>query len=217
MLFLFYGSGWKPAQYYERLRFAVLDLDGGLVGTSTLAGAQSLPYGLTVVSGSSLASIRHDVDSGIFNAAIVASAGASTALLAAATSSAPYDPTTALTFIWDEGRGGSSLAPLLRAAAAQIGAVAAAECTGALLTTTFSTANVSSLNPVVLVRPVAVTVDNLHPVPFAGMATAASIAVIDLWCDQFTPACVRWLTLPPNAFCPQDHNSRFNKHHAEVV
>jgi hypothetical protein len=61
------------------------------------------------------------------------------------------------------------MAPLLRSAAAQIGAVAAAECTGALLTS-FATANVSSLNPSVLVRPVAVTVDNLHPVPFPGMA-----------------------------------------------
>jgi hypothetical protein len=72
MLFLFYGSGWKPSQYYSRLRFAVVDLDGGLVGASALGGAQTLAYSVALMPGSSLESIRQDVDTGVYHAAVVA-------------------------------------------------------------------------------------------------------------------------------------------------
>ena len=184
MLFLFYGSGWKPSTYYSRLRFAVLDLDGGadLVGGAVLSAAQTLPYSiLPQPSSGSLASLSAAVDAGTFHVGIYVPAGASAALLAAVLSNgASYDPTAQLSFIFDEGRGGSAMAPLLRAAAAQIGAVASAKCAGALLAMNAGAA-VGTLNTAVLVQPVSARLVNLHPVPIAGEATVAGIAVITIW------------------------------------
>ena len=182
MLFMFYGSGWKPSSNYGRLRFAVLDQDGGsdIVGAAVLAASQSLPYSVKMLPSGSLASLTAAVDKGTFHVGVFVPPGASAALLAAVHTNASYDPSAALSFIFDEGRGGSAMAPLLRAAASQIGAVASGRCSGALLAINAG-ASVGTLNAMVLVQPVAARLVNLHPVPIAGMATVAGIAVIDLW------------------------------------
>lgn len=157
----------------------MLDNDGGLVGTSLLSAAHSLPYTIVPVTGSA-ASLLADVDRGKYHAGFFANAGASAALALALHSNANYDPTTAISFVYDEGRGGSAMKPILLSAAAQVGAVAGAHCAGALLASNGATP-AGQLNPRVLVSPVQATIVNLHPVPYPGMATVAGIAVIDLW------------------------------------
>jgi hypothetical protein len=117
MLCLFFGVGWSPKDNYKGVRIAVVDLDGGLIGTSIIAVATSptIPFTVLVLSDvQSLDDIRHRIEVGDYNAALVASPGASAALLAAAgNSTARYVPAAAASFIFDEGRG-SSMASILR-------------------------------------------------------------------------------------------------------
>lgn len=177
MLFLFYGSGWKPGSYYKRVIIAFLDLDKQFVGGAVAAGLGTLPYTIvTLGAGATFDSVQRDVDSGHFNAAFVTTPGASSALQSAVrSSSALYDPTAAFTFVFDEGRGGPSMALLLRAAEGVVGGAAAAIITGGLLQMNAG-AQVSSLNARVLARPVAGSTLNLHPVVISGLNTVAVCA-----------------------------------------
>lgn len=161
----------------------VLDADGGpLVGPALLAATGGVPWTVTVRDAccNTLASIEAEVDHGRFHLALVASPGASAALLASlGAASVPYDPASALTYIYDEGRI-SSLAPLLRTAAAQIAAAASGRVQLALLAHVGS-APVSSLNLRLVAQPVGLRAVNLHPVMYQGESTAAGISIIDLW------------------------------------
>jgi rhamnose transport system permease protein len=79
------------------------------------AGNPSFPFSVTVVTTGSAEDAMHRVDVGDFNAALIAMPGASAALAAAlADPAAPYNSSAAAAFVFDEGRGGPSMATLLR-------------------------------------------------------------------------------------------------------
>jgi hypothetical protein len=117
MLCLFFGVGWSPKDNFKGVRIVAVDLDGGLIGKSIIAAASSpsIPFTVIVLTDvQSLDDIRHRIEVGEYNAALVASPNASAALLAAAGSpTSHYLPAAAATFILDEGRG-SSMASILR-------------------------------------------------------------------------------------------------------
>jgi hypothetical protein len=169
----------------RNVHLAVLDADGGLVGAALLSASASpsVTLSITFVEARSLASLRADVDRGVYHAALVAMPGASAALAAANRNvSAHYDASSALAFFYDEGRGGLGLAPLLRAANTQLTADASAAAARALLAAASAAgAAAGDLNPAALLAPVGCTVHNLHPAAFAGEHTAAGLAYIDLW------------------------------------
>ena len=200
-MFLFLGSGWAPERYYgcvclgarfvgqraERLpvlrrrrniHLAVLDLDGGLVGGALRGVASHSPF--TVVSlanTTTYARLVHDVERGDYHAALVAQPGATAALTAALAAAAPtfplYNPSAAVTLVFDEGRGGSVLASMLRATSAQVVAATSAVVERRVLNTS-------------LVPAVSATTLLLHPVPHAGMTLSAGIAYILCWITMLT-------------------------------
>jgi hypothetical protein len=175
----------------RRLHLAVVDLDGGVVGAAMLAATVSpdMPLSLTVLDGAAyttFADVSAAVDAGRYHAALVALPGASAALTAAArnvSAAAPPTPLSpALAFVFDEGRGGSGIASLLRSVSAQLTGATSAAATLALLTSAADDGvSAAALNAGVLAAPVHTRVVVLHPVAFAGEHTAAGIAFIDLW------------------------------------
>jgi hypothetical protein len=172
---------------HRNLHLAVVDLDGGFVGTALLTAARSpdMPLSLTVLDGAALsfADVSAAVDAGCYHAALVALPGASAALAAAARNVSAVAPVSApLAFVFDEGRGGSAVASLLRSVSAQLTGAASAMTTRALLTSAAADgAAAAALNAGVLASPVHTRVLTLHPVAHAGEHTAAGIAFIDLW------------------------------------
>ena len=178
---LFLGSGWAPDTQYHRLKLAVLDLDGALVGGALRGASFHLPFSVTAytnTSGVSVASLTTAVNRGDFHAGLIAVPGATSTLAAAlaAARAAPgspvsYDPTAAIAMVYDEGRLGPSLGALLRGVVTQlIGGVSAAT----------ETALMSSPAPVIA-PAVSFNLVNLHPVPHAGMALSAGISYIVCW------------------------------------
>ena len=123
LLLLFFGSGWNPAWYYWRIKIGVLDLDGALVGTALrgVANSGKVPFTTVDLSGSTFDSVKQSVDAGHLNAAWIAMPGATAALLSAAASpTAAYNSAGAMSFIFDEGRGGATMASLLTGATSSV-------------------------------------------------------------------------------------------------
>ena len=125
------------------------------------------------------------IDDGSFHAGFAINAGATDALLAAAaTATAPYDATSAVTFAFDEGRGGSLLGSMLPAINDHLMLLASNIVARALLADAAAAgAGAAALNPAVIVSPVGSTVANLHPVYATGAHTAVGLAFIDYWCE----------------------------------
>jgi hypothetical protein len=172
-LFLFFGSGWAPQEHYAALRLAVLDQDGGSVGAALLAAAAASPLTLVAVPPTgTLQQLVRDVDVGRYHAALALHPSASAALAASLAAGAPYDASGHVTLIFDDGRGGPSMAPLLCSVAASVVAAASASAERAA-------------RGVVATSPPLRTVV-LHPVPHAGMHLAAGIAYIDCWILMLT-------------------------------
>jgi hypothetical protein len=169
LLCLFFGVGWNPKDNYKNINFAVLDLDGGMIGNAILTAAQSPinPFTATVLSNTtSFDETIHLVDTGSYNAALIVNSGASASLLAALNSPAsPYNPASATTFIYDEGRGGSSMVSLLRGVVPSIAAGVSKTLAQAFLTRSSAAAvPLAAFNRVALLTPVGSTEQNLHPV-----------------------------------------------------
>ncbi len=180
MLSLFYGVGWSPKDNYHNVQLLVADLDGGIVGQAIRSAASnpSFPFSVTVVTTSSPEDAMHRVDAGDFNAALIAMPGASVALAAAlADPAAPYNSSAATTFVFDEGRGGPSMATLLRF---NVPPLAHAAANAAVSLTLFrqlaaAAAPAAAVNVAALVSPVGCTEIRLHPVLFPGESSAAGI------------------------------------------
>ena len=174
-LFMFFGSGWAPQARYSALQLAVLDHDGGPVGAALLRAAAASPFTLVAVPPAvTVAQLIDDVDVGRYHCALALQPGASAALAAslAAGTLASYDASGDVTLVYDEGRGGASIAPLLRSVATGVVAAASASAERAA-------------RGVVATSPKLRTVV-LHPVPHAGMHLAAGIAYIDCWILMLT-------------------------------
>ena len=182
LLLLFFGSGWNPAWYYWRVMIGVLDLDGALVGTALRAVANSgkVPFTTVDLSGSTFDSVKQSVDAGHLNAAWIAMPGATTQLLTAAASpTAAYNSAGAMSFVFDEGRGGATMASLLTGATSNAVSAVSSIVTGAMLhQAAAANAPASTLNVGLLVAPVTATTVNLHPVRHAGEHTAVGLAFI---------------------------------------
>ena len=121
MLCLFFGVGWSPKDNYKGVRVAIIDFDGDIIGREIANAANNPNFPLTAVFVSDavdLNDVRRRVNLGEFNGALVANANASAMLRAALRSpAAHYVPAGAASFVFDEGRGGSSMATILRCAA----------------------------------------------------------------------------------------------------
>ena len=168
LLCLFFGVGWNPKDNYKNVNFAVVDLDGGVIGQAVRSASQSPnnPFTATILFNTTFDDTIHLVDTGSYNAALVVNPGASSSLLAALSSStALYNPAAATTFIFDEGRGGSSMASLLRGAVPSIATgVSKALALSFLTQSSSAAAPLAAFNPVALLTPVGNTEKNLHPV-----------------------------------------------------
>lgn len=151
----------------------MLDLDGGRVGATLVGfatnslpipGLPAQPFTAKLVYGLTLSELARQVGDGGFNAAWVAMPGASAALDAARyDASVPYSAASALTFVVDEGRGGSVMAGILKSVTAEVAAVASAVVATELLAN--ATGNdAGRLNPAAFVAPLAFATMNLHPV-----------------------------------------------------
>lgn len=156
----------------------MLDLDGGAVGGALRGAASHSPFHVvSLANTTTYARLVHDVERGDYHAALVAQPGATAALAAALAAVAPtvppYDPAAALTLVFDEGRGGSTMAAMLRASSAQVVAAASAAVERTVLQRS-------------LVPAVSATTLLLHPVPHAGMTLSAGIAYILCWITMLT-------------------------------
>lgn len=153
----------------------MLDHDGGSVGAHLLAAAAAAPFTLTAVpSAGTLAQLTRDVDVGRYHVALALRADASAQLAAALANGtlAAYDASGEITLIFDQGRGGPSMAPLLVSVATGVVAAASAAAERAAR-------GISATPP-------ALNIVALHPVPKAGMHLAAGIAFIDCWILMLT-------------------------------
>jgi hypothetical protein len=178
MLLLFFGVSWQTRDYYGNVRLAVLDLDGGAVGAAVLSAATSgaIPFSVEVLPrGALLGDVRARVDAGEWNAALVARPGASAALAAAAANpTAPYAAANATVYIFDQGRGGSAMAALIRnTLQGVIARVSSGVGAGLLAQLAGKGVPLLRVNPSVVATAVSYIEDNLHPVAFSGefMAT----------------------------------------------
>ena len=183
ILLLFYGMSWNPKDNYHNIQLAIVDLDGGMIGQALLAAGRDsvIPFTVTILANdSTIDFVKERVNVGDFNAALVANAGASQTLMAALIDpSAEYTPALATSFIFDEGRGGSAMASLLRATVPTIDSsgvnVAVAQALFKTLSDRTSPTPLSTLNPTPLLSPVGCTEVNLHPVLFNGENSAAGL------------------------------------------
>ena len=180
MLSLFYGVGWSPKDNYRNVQLLVADLDGGIIGLAirAAAAASSVPFTVTFATDGSLSDVKGRVDSGAFSAALIAMPGASSALAAALHDpSAPFPSSAAAAFVFDEGRGGPTMAALLRTVVPPIAAAAANAAVGKQLFLQLANGSsvVSAVNPAALISPVGCSEINLHPVPFAGEVSSAGL------------------------------------------
>jgi hypothetical protein len=118
MLCLFFGVGWSPKDNYKGVQVAIINLDHDIIGQAIEHAAKNPSFPLTpvfVTDAIDLNDVRRRVNLGEFNGALVANANASALLHAALhNATAHYVPSGAATFVFDEGRGGSSMALILR-------------------------------------------------------------------------------------------------------
>ena len=177
LLSLFYGLAWNPRSNWGNLQLAVCDLDGGIIGATIVALATNQSvcnFTVTVLPGTnSMAAIQDLVNRGRFNAALVANPSASATLLAALrNASAAYAPAAATSFVFDEGRGGSSLAVVLRLVVPTIAAALANAAVSEALFQNLSSpavgAALSTVNAAALLNPVGNTEVNLHRIQYSG-------------------------------------------------
>ena len=177
ILSLFYGLAWNTKSNYNNIQMAVCDLDRGPIGATIIALATNqsiVPFTVTVLTGlTSLDDVKSLVDGGSFNAALVANPSASDNLLAAIRNrTAAYSAAAATSFIFDEGRGGSQMASILRLNIPPVASVlASGQLSAALyrnLTGPAVGATLSSLNAAALVSPVGNTEVNLHRIQYTG-------------------------------------------------
>ena len=115
ILLLFFGVGWMPKDNYKNINVAIADLDGGLIGKALLKVSQSpsILFTGTILNSTSVDSVASEVNSGNFNAALVANPGATASLMAALVNpKAAYLPAAAMSFIFDEGRSTAMLSVL---------------------------------------------------------------------------------------------------------
>jgi hypothetical protein len=184
LLIMFYGMSWNPKDNYFRVKLAIIDLDGGMIGQALLAAAKNpaIPFSVTILTDVlSLESAKSRVDVGEFNAALVANPNASSTLLAALMDpSAKYVPSHATSFIFDEGRGGAGMAAALRGVVPPIATSGVKLGIAQALFKKFSSdpqapIPLSRLNPTALLIPVGNTEINLHPVEYSGENSAAGL------------------------------------------
>jgi hypothetical protein len=173
LLSLFYGLAWSPRDNWPNIQLAVCDLDGGIIGTTILALASNksiVNFTVTVLPSTySLNDIMAIVDGGTYNAALVANPSASANLWAAIRKqSASYNAAAATSFIFDEGRGGSMLAGVLRLNIPTVASVLANSAVSTALYHNLSAAGASKLNAGALIAPVGNTEINLHRIQYTG-------------------------------------------------
>jgi hypothetical protein len=177
LLSLFYGLAWNPKSNYENIQMAVCDLDRGLIGATIMALATNktiVPFTVTVLADvDSMGDVKRILDEGRFNAALVANPSASDNLIAAIHNrTATYVAAAATTFVFDEGRGGSQMASILRLNIPPIASVLANAHISATLFKNLSSppinATLSSLNAAALLGPVGNTEVNLHRIQYTG-------------------------------------------------
>jgi hypothetical protein len=184
LLILFYGMSWNPKDNYIRVKLAIVDLDGGMIGQALVAAAKNpaIPFSVTILTDVlSLESVEKRVDVGDFNAALVANPNASSTLLAALMDpSAKYIPSHATSFIFDEGRGGAGMVAALRGVVPPIATSGVKVGIALALFKQLSSdpqapIPLSRLNPTALLIPVGTTEINLHPVEYSGENSAAGL------------------------------------------
>ena len=174
MLILFFTVSWQPKNNYGGITLAYLDHDGDMIGAAVLLAMNSSAMPFTwkqLPNTTSIDDLRSQVDRGDWNVALVAHPGATHALMAALLNpKAAYSPTNATSYIFDQGRSGSSMATIIRTAMtnviAGVNGGLAARLTRSLAAA--GTVPLPALNPQVLVSPVGVAEVNLHPVPYTG-------------------------------------------------
>ena len=171
MILLFLGASWQPKNYYGGIQLAFLDLDRGEVGAALLSKVNSsaMPFSWTIIpSNTLLDDLKSEVDQGLWNVALVVNPGSTSALIAAITSStSTYDPANATSYIFDQGRSGSSMATIIRTTLSAVVEGASSNFASTLIRT-LTAAPLSTLNSKILVSPIGYTEINLHPVEFTG-------------------------------------------------
>ena len=201
MLLLFIGVGWQTRNYYGNIHLAVLDLDGGIIGSAIVAIASSglIPFTTEVLPVTTpIDELRARIDAGDWNAALVAQTGSSHALLAAATNPvASYAASNATIYIFDQGRGGASMAAIIRTTLA--GAVS--NINSLVFSSMFAElakqgVPLALMNPTVVENAVGTTEDNLHPVTFSGEYTATELGI------EFLEAALRPTSCPISILLP---------------
>jgi hypothetical protein len=213
-LFIFLGSSWAPERQYRcavlphaqaasrltgclacaesNIKVAVLDMDGSGFGAALRGAAAGAPFSISVLPAAGAVAVSFEslllaVEAGTYHAALTAEAGATAALEAALAGEAPFDVSAASTLVLDEGRSGAAMVSLLRAEASQLVSAATAAAEWMLLGSPPGAAPVAP-------RPLF-----LHPVPHAGMFTAAGIAFILAWVRWRALCAANRLCLPASA------------------
>ena len=170
-----------PAVWRSNIKVAVLDLDGGLVGGALRGASVHAPFTTSVLPNTTTyAWLSRAVNHGSYHAGLVAQPGATAALVAALAAqragtapAVPYNPGGAITLLYDEGRGGSTMSTLLRSTSAQLVGMVSAAVEQQVLNTSLAPA-------------VSLTTQLLHPVPHAGMNLSGGIAYILCWITMLT-------------------------------
>lgn len=185
---LFFSVAWNPAAITQyNMHVAVVDLDQGLIGSSltyvsTLSSKLGLTYNIEVVSATDFNEIQHRVDKGDFWAAVIANPNASNTLLAAlpANSSVGYDPSSAMTLIYDETRCG----PIYSIAMRSVGSVLTLAAKTAVieeLMAAYSAQPVKDFKTAVLSQPVSHATLNLHPARYIGILNAFGLSFMQIY------------------------------------
>lgn len=187
---LLYSFSWYPANYTrEFMGVAILNLDDGLVGDTLLALARnhsSLGYNYKFhflsSASHSVRSVTEDVDYGTYFAAVIVHANTSSSLLAALpiTSNSIYSPATAISLVYDQARSGTTYSTALTSMGAGL-----TSRTRVLVTRTIinnlAAANASTIKKPLLVTPVGLYVNNLHPVEVLGLQNALGISFLQVY------------------------------------
>jgi len=178
LLMLFDGMSWNPKDNYKNIVIAFADLDGGIIGKVLMAAgnSSSIPFSVSFLKVDTLDEVKSRVDRGDFNAALVANPNASANLMAALFNpKAIYDPNSATSFVFDEGRGGSSMATALRLSVPAIANSGISLGVGQTLMKILP--SLAGVNPSILLKTVGNSEVNLHPVQFSGMNSAAGLGI----------------------------------------
>ena len=191
MLAFFLGGTGYPNGLAGNLAAVLVDFDGA-PGPATVAAALrfavsspsvvSLGWRWLDASTTSPADLQVRLDRGDFYMAVWVSQNATSRMLASlkggpGAGGAVYDPATAITVAYDEGRSGLTISTLLKTAQLELNFLVAAYLRSALLQPALATAG---LNPATALIPAALSVNNIHPVdpPMLQTATALPFTLI---------------------------------------